>query len=219
MILPWDLHLLRLINQEWASPVLDRLLPVVSNVNTWIPLMVVAVLVVAIRGGRRGWLMLGCIAVALGIGDGIIQSSMKKAVSRPRPCDSVEGVLIRELDRKKEGLDKLLAPPRIKPGKVIVSQEGRSFPSSHTANLFALATVVALFHRRWGVVLFVIAGVVGYSRVYCGAHWPSDIPPSAGLGMLIGWSSTLLISRLAHKRGWVDAAMVPFAVCKTNRET
>lgn len=219
MTLPWDLTILHLINRQWASPILDWLMPVVSSVNLWIPFMVVAVLAVAIRGGRRGWLMLGCIAVALGIGDGLVQQSLKKIVSRPRPSDALAGVMIRELDRKKHGLDRVLSPPRVKPSKVNAEAEGRSFPSSHTANLFALATVVGIFHRRWGIAMFAVAGLVAYSRVYCGAHWPSDIPPSAGLGVLIGWTVTMLLGCLAQRRGWVDETVVPFAVCKTVRRT
>lgn len=219
MTLPWDLAILHFINQQWTSPVLDWLMPVVSNVNLWIPFMTIAVLAVAVRGGRRGWLMLGCIAVALGVGDGLVQHSLKKIVSRPRPSDALDGVIIRELDRKKHGLDKVFSPPRIKPSKVNTEAVGRSFPSSHTANLFALATVVGIFHRRWGIMVFVVAGVVAYSRVYCGAHWPSDIPPSAGLGVLTGWTVTMLLGCLAQRRGWVDETIVPFAMCNTVRRT
>lgn len=62
-------------------------------------------------------------------------------------------------------------------------------------NMFALATVIALFHRRWGMVMYVIAALVAYSRIYVGAHWPSDIPPSIGMGILVGWVVTRLIMR------------------------
>ena len=75
-------------------------------------------------------------------------------------------------------------------------------------NLFAAATVVALFFRGWGLFVYVIAFGVAYSRVYVGAHWPSDIPPSAALGMLLGLIATHIITRSVRKTAPVDADAV-----------
>lgn len=65
-----------------------------------------------------------------------------------------------------------------------------SFPSSHAANAFALAWVVA---RRWPRAtwgLFVSAALVAVSRIYLNRHFISDVMVGAALGMLFGWLAT-----------------------------
>jgi undecaprenyl-diphosphatase len=62
-------------------------------------------------------------------------------------------------------------------------------------NLFAAATTVALFYRRSGAALYFLALLVAYSRIYVGAHWPSDVVPSIGMGILVGWGVTRLLQR------------------------
>ena len=72
---------------------------------------------------------------------------------------------------------------------------GKSFPSSHTVTLFAAALVIAHFRRGWGALAFGLAALVGYSRIYFGAHWPSDVVPSIGLGLLVGGCAVGIVRR------------------------
>ncbi|MFE0171018.1 bifunctional phosphatase PAP2/diacylglycerol kinase family protein [Streptomyces sp. NPDC059002] len=57
-----------------------------------------------------------------------------------------------------------------------------SFPSGHSASAAAFATGVALESRAWGAGVAPVAGAVALSRVYTGAHFPSDILAGAALG-------------------------------------
>ena len=51
-----------------------------------------------------------------------------------------------------------------------------SFPSGHTALAFAMAFVLYRFlPKKYGVVAILIAMMVGFSRVYLGVHYPSDV--------------------------------------------
>ncbi len=195
----WDLQLLKRINLDWTHPALDWLMPAVSAINAWIPLFVIVALLVLWRGGKKGrWLLL-CIALAVGFGDGIVSNTLKKTIGRVRPRDAIEGLVVRDLAPGKPDILRLFKAPQQHPSKPRKETHGKSFPSSHTVNMFALATVVALFHRRWGMVLYGVAALVAYSRLYVAAHWPSDIPPSMALGVLVGLSTVWAVRAIQER--------------------
>jgi undecaprenyl-diphosphatase len=61
-----------------------------------------------------------------------------------------------------------------------------SFPSGHAATSFACAATLARYApRRVAVVLYVLAALIAYSRVYVGVHYPLDVIGGALLGLLI----------------------------------
>jgi hypothetical protein len=62
-----------------------------------------------------------------------------------------------------------------------------SFPSGHTSDSFAVATVVSSYYgKKWGIPLYVFASLVGISRIEQGRHWPSDAVAGAALGYISG---------------------------------
>lgn len=63
-----------------------------------------------------------------------------------------------------------------------------SFPSGHTMSAFALYGFIAFIlsgKRMWGLVLFVIALLIGISRIYLVQHFFKDIYAGAFLGVLL----------------------------------
>ena len=73
---------------------------------------------------------------------------------------------------------------------------GRSFPSGHTSSAFFLATFLAQhFHSNiWiGFLLFIVAFLVGLTRMYVGAHYPRDVLAGAILGSAWGLMGVGLI--------------------------
>ena len=72
---------------------------------------------------------------------------------------------------------------------------GRSFPSGHTSQAFFMATLLAShFHLSAWVVflLYAIALIVGFTRMYVGAHYPRDVLAGAILGSAWGLLGVLV---------------------------
>ncbi len=65
-------------------------------------------------------------------------------------------------------------------------KEKPSFPSGHTALVFAIATVVYFYNKKIGIALYGLSLLVALSRVVVGMHWVSDVFAGAVAGVLAG---------------------------------
>lgn len=69
-----------------------------------------------------------------------------------------------------------------------------SLPSDHAALSFAIATVICMLHRRWGLwALFHAAVVLCLPRAYLSLHYPSDLLA----GALVGVATVCIMMRMA----------------------
>ena len=78
-----------------------------------------------------------------------------------------------------------------------IDETGHSMPSAHTALAFTTATSLYLAYPKWYVALpaFTWATAVGYSRMYLGQHYPSDVL----VGAIVGGGSACLTNWLNKK--------------------
>ena len=74
--------------------------------------------------------------------------------------------------------------------------EDSSFPSGHAATIFSVCTVaILLLRRRGALLLYLLAGLVAWSRVALGVHTMTDI----AAGSMIGLLSALVVWKILPK--------------------
>jgi membrane-associated phospholipid phosphatase len=74
----------------------------------------------------------------------------------------------------------------------------RSFPSGHTASIFALATVFSIYWKKITICIFafIISFFVGYSRIYLGHHFLIDVLFGAIIGIFFGSLSIIWVRKM-----------------------
>jgi undecaprenyl-diphosphatase len=100
----------------------------------------------------------------------VLAKVVKRFVGRGRPAAMVPGVHIR--------------------GGV---QSGSGFLSGHAAIAAAMATGVRPIVPTATPVLAALAGTVGFSRIYVGAHLPLDVVGGAALGVIVDATIELVL--------------------------
>lgn len=160
-----DVSALRAINLEWQHAWLDFLMPILSAKWPWVvtTAAVGGLVVFWWRGGRERDLVWVCVFTLI-VADRV-GFMIKEAVGRPRPCH----VLALHLLTGCGG-----AP---------------SLPSNHVINVAAQAGAIGTRFPRLALPLGLATVAEAYSRVYVGAHYPSDVLVAALIGAGIGWAA------------------------------
>jgi membrane-associated phospholipid phosphatase len=160
----WDVFLLRAIH-GYATPSRDAVMMVITGLGGaqgMAPLCALALLVLLVRRRPRAALFL-----ALAYGGALVLNGLGKLVfHRARPT--------------------LWVSP--------APADGYGFPSTHAMGSMALlaALVVLAWPTRWhwpaGLVGGLVVAVVGFSRLYLGVHYPSDVVAAwaAALAWVVG---------------------------------
>jgi undecaprenyl-diphosphatase len=162
----WDTQLFLYLNGA-NTPVLDTVMYWITHRFTWIPLYLLIIVFLLHRYRLQAlWILLALIAT-ITLADQVASGFFKPYFGRSRPC-------------YEEAIQALV--------HVVGGCGGQfGFVSSHSANTFALATFLwLLLGRRYpGIVLFYVwAGLVSYSRIYVGVHYPLDLIGGALVGSI-----------------------------------
>ncbi len=127
------------------------------------------------RRRMAAWRLILAVALAYLLVDGVI----KPVIGRARPFDVV-------------------ADARLIDQRPVTS----SFPSGHTAAAVAGALAAGRLFPRARPAWWLLAVGIALSRVYVGAHWPTDVLAGAVLGLAVGW--WVLGGRAVRPRGYSE---------------
>lgn len=155
-----DTQLFYFLNGKVQNPVLDFLMPILTNLDYWrIPFIALTVFLL-IFGKKRGRVVVALLILGITLSDQICNSVFKPLIGRMRPCNTLENVHL-----------------------LIGCSRAFSFPSSHATNIFTGMTIFAFVYPRLKIPLYAIAVLVAYSRVYVGVHYPFDVVAGTALGV------------------------------------
>ena len=160
---------------------LTSLVVAISDLARTEVILFATIVIVGLLAGGRHWRGAAALALSVLATQAVVQA-LKLWVARPRP----------------EGNGALADP------------SGFSFPSAHSASAMALYLMLALIaagllRRHLRTAAYVAAGavviLVGISRVYLGAHYPTDVVAGWLIGASIVVGSWWMCSRLPTRAG------------------
>lgn len=171
----WDRGMFEAMNKWFSSTFFDALMPVISDFTVWAIPAVIVWLWFFIKTDRRGKMIaLSCFLVVAAT-DQLSATVIKPFVARARPCNVVPQARFYQ-DGNWITTDKFA---------LTTYKTSYSFPSSHAANIAGMAAFWSYFYPPLTPVALVATFFVGYSRIYLGEHYPSDVLAGFLLGILV----------------------------------
>ena len=107
------------------------------------------------------------LALAIGLTSLVVAQAIKPSFARQRPFDLADPA-VRMIDRL---------------------PNSASFPSGHAANAVAGAYTISRIWPQGAAVAWTLAALIGFSRIYVGAHYPLDVVG----GAIVGWLCALFV--------------------------
>jgi len=149
---------------------LDEVMFLISIDKIWIPFyLIIIIFLFKIFNWKKALLIVTCLVCVVALSDRISSGFFKPTFKRYRPT------------HEHAIMEKIYTVHDYRGGDY-------GFISSHAANTFGLAMFLFLtLHKKFKNIrwLFLWAGVVSYSRIYLGVHYPLDILTGALLGVLL----------------------------------
>lgn len=173
-----DVWLFNAINHGLSNGLFDMLMPLFTSVTWWRPIYVIALVLLLWKGGVRGRWAAATLIVMIAMFDPLSTHLLKNPINRLRPFNVLTDV------------NNLIH---------MVGNGAGSFPSNHALNNTAAAVILHHYYPRRTWLWVSLAFLIGFSRIYVGVHWPSDVLGGAALG-LVGGVGLVALVRVIQQR-------------------
>lgn len=188
-----------------GNDVLDTVMKVITTLGDgWIMPVFAVILLMFKKTRKAGMAMLGALVVMVLLNN----EFLKPMIARIRPCFmfSEANLLSMKAAFEEDGKAEMFAEilPRVQANiknlpelaqrwnaeyvfpNVVHMPTSWSFPSGHTSSSFAFATAVFSNNKKWGIAAYILAAAIGFSRIYLGVHYCTDVLAGAVLGVVYG---------------------------------
>ena len=160
-VLEVDRYIFYLINVKLQNPLFNIIMPFITDFNNFgIPIIIIFISLM-MWGRKKEKMVLISACFTLLLSSQMSSYYLKPFFGRVRPFEALSGIRL-----------------------LVGSTNSYSFPSTHTANVIAVATFLSLKYRRMLIPSFVIAIAIAYSRIYVGVHYPLDVIAGASVGFI-----------------------------------
>jgi len=158
------------------NPFFDKIMWIITQSWTWIPLYIAIIVHISVRYKRQAILIVFFAIVSVILSDLVSVYLFKEVFCRLRPSHNPEF----------EGIV-----------HIINGYKGGyyGFISSHAANSFSVAVFTLLVVRRkwFSVSIIAWACIFSYSRIYVGVHYPADLTVGALTGAAIASAMYIIL--------------------------
>lgn len=168
----WELTFMKWADGWWSSSILDQILPWLTYLGSHFAVIFFIILSWILTRQRK---VLGRLALLYGIQSGVLYG-LKYLINRERPLFFLE--MASKISKN--------------PGEIL----DPSFPSAHSVFAFMMATVLVAWFPRYRIIFFILAGIIGWTRIYLGLHYPTDVI----VGALLGYGITKLFFFISNSR-------------------
>lgn len=166
-----DLNLFHFINQSLSNPVFDWLMPIFDNARNWIIPLLIVWIVLMVKDKSNRWKLAILIPLIILLCDQT-GGFIKSFELRDRPWFALGTEVVNHLGGK--------------------GGKHYSFPSNHAANITGIAIVFSYIYRKYKLIFWSFVGVISFSRVYIGVHYPADVLTGIILGCIFGFGLTTI---------------------------
>lgn len=173
--------------QSIRTPFLDGFMNFITTLGDEGILFIAIALILLITKKYRkiGFAMLASLAVMLVCNNFVL----KEIFARERPFNLYE-TFPEKFSEWNEALGKYVYPDITK------MPHSYSFPSGHTSSAFAAGVAILCYNRKSGIPMTLFAFLMGFTRIYVGVHYTTDVIAGALVGIIYALIGVLLTKYL-----------------------